>query len=991
MEERNSHERVQMMEPNLILTSKQDRFPMRTKANLTHSLTFAAIRRLAMRLAAFVLLFPAGKTWCQIAVRVPDEVLDVRDISVANGSVWLATTKGAYKVEGNSANPFSDERMVVNTVASDGNSVWLATASGAYRIEGQKALRSPDQFLDIPSLTVADDSKVWLATYDGAIVFDGQNMKRLGPPRSGAHDITAVGDAIWVATDVGAYKITSNGSIRLITPSPVFVNSIKAIQGSVWIATRKGAFQVTGEKPPEVFRPNDDVTRVCDLNGEIWLASTTGAYRVSGKQADPVPNVTMAVEDIVTLDGTTWLATNRGAFRMKEGKVSSTPELNQATKSIQKLNDEIWFSTYHGAFLLKDDRFLRVPNVDSEVQKIKLLNNVVWMATNKGAFKVSNVGIRIKTASLDSWWKWIVEKISPWPVYVEGDVSVTGNYVSADGAAVSSPNSADPRFQAVLKSLNSGEPCTISEDEYSGVSGDKDYAYIARIHTGRANLCVGVRDRWGNTAQEAMQVWVLPGPVTVGIVTPLLWFCLLAILIALAPYSEFTNDLLMNPWLRNVSSFGLIPLAMTTFPAIRFHILKRYLKTLGDDRTFKEIIKKYQIPAEKFDPSHFGDRLSSERALQLTGQSGIGKTSFLTFLTAAYAAQGRRGKGIPVHPRPILPFPVIPVFIPLGRYQGQKVEDMVAAQLDSYGRLTDKQMASWYVKQGGFVCLFDGLNEVDDSTRNDVNRFIDEGRQRSYFCVTSQEAYPRFSWIREVRLAYLTDQNVKDIIESRLTPKKVAETLAQFSRETFNQYKLPQDLEFLLQMLTDGNSAMVPQTKSKLYDSVLSPIFATWKDEGRSDFPDLLTARAYEMLVTRDPRFNSPAMQPAEELTGPLVVRKLLLQRDSGLYFQHNLIRDYLGSAYLKTRWRELLPDIKVPIDSNWLEILRFVLAGLIDPKVCKEFLYAVFERNRTVAGELFTWIDSAQIGLTADWSAEFRLKIADAVLDTRQVDSRPQ
>jgi len=187
-----------------------------------------------------------------------------------------------------------------------------------------------------------------------------------------------------------------------------------------------------------------------------------------------------------------------------------------------------------------------------------------------------------------------------------------------------------------------------------------------------------------------------------------------------------------------------------------------------------------------------------------------------------------------------------------------------------------------------------------------------------------------------------------------------------------------------LQILTDAKSVAVPQSKAQLYESVLSPVFAAWKEEGRADFSDLLAARAYEMLVTRDPRLNGPNVHLAEELTGPLVVRKLLTQRDSGFYFQHNLIRDYLGSLYLQSRWRQALADISVSIDSNWLEILRFVLTGLTQPQVCKEFLYALFQKNRKLAEELFTWLDSSQPDLTEDWSGTFKVKIAEAILDSR-------
>ena len=980
--------------------------PMTILAKSQSSRTAGKLLRFALRIILSLVLFPALHAWCQVAVRVPDETLSVQDISLVNGSVWLATTKGAYRVAGNSATPLQIKELTampepkvpfpdsleVKKIASAGNALWLATSSGAYRIQGQLVSRVPDQLLEVNSLAVTADSKVWLATFEGAFLLNGQNAVSLGPKDDDVRDVVLIGDSIWIITDRGAYRANPDGSLKQITPAPVHVNDITAARGSVWIATEKGALRVTNDGHVDVVRPDLNVLRVSEAKGDAWLASQTGAFRVHGTGADRVPNVEMVVEDVAAIDGEIWLATNRGAFRIKDD--SPTPslslELAHRTKSIRKFNDGIWFSTFDGAFLLKDGRFSRVPNVDSEIQEIKVLNNDLWIASTKGAFRVSDVGIRINLANSDSIWKKLIDKVSPWPIYVAGEVSVTADYVAADGTSSSSPDLADPRFQAVLKTLGPGQSCpTISENEYSGVP-EKGTSYIAKLELGRSRLCIGVKDRSGNTAQQEMDVWALPGPGIVAVITGAFWLSALATLIALAPFNSFVNDILMNPWLRNIGSFGLIPLAVTSFPSIRRHMLKRYVKNLEGDRVFVETARTYQVPDEKFEPPQFRKRLADERVLLITGRSGIGKTSYLRLLTATSTTQGRTpsdstgshpGNG---HSDLASSSENIPVFIPLGRYQGQRVEDMVGAQLDSYGGLKDKQIVSWYVNQGGFLYLIDGLNEVDEATRNNVNRFIDEGRRKNEFCVSSQESYPGFAWITEVRLAYLSPDNIRKIIRARLSDRKASETLAQFSQRTFAEYKLPQDVEFLLQTLSDSNSSAVPQSKAELYESVLSPVFAVWREEGRADFPDLLAARAYSMLVTRDPHLNGTNVQLAEELTAPLIVRKLITQRDTGIYFQHNLIRDYLASLYLQPRWRQVLADNGLSIDSNWFEALRFVLATFTQLQVCKEFLYAVFEKNRTLAGELFTWLDSSQPGLTAEWSGAFKVKIAEAVLDSR-------
>src|ERR1700752_3644405 len=111
------------------------------------------------RFVILAILHPALAAWSQVAIRVSDEVLDVQDVSYVDGSFWLATTKGAYKVQGISAIPLRvgdlipdkpldhpiPELLNVKRIVAVGNTVWLVTHnSGAYRIVGQHVNRFPE-------------------------------------------------------------------------------------------------------------------------------------------------------------------------------------------------------------------------------------------------------------------------------------------------------------------------------------------------------------------------------------------------------------------------------------------------------------------------------------------------------------------------------------------------------------------------------------------------------------------------------------------------------------------------------------------------------------------------------------------------------------------------------------------------------------------------------------------------------------------------------
>jgi hypothetical protein len=924
--------------------------------------------------------------WAQVAVRIPDSELDVQDIAIVNDSQWLATTTGAYQVKAGHATRIPDLSIPANKIALSGEDVWLATSIGAYRIRRGDTKRIPDRILNVLSVSVITN-QVWLATADGAYVSDGENIKAIGPPGELVQAISNDGNTFWLGTDRGAYKIDSNGTPVRVTPEPVFVSSIASIKSEVWIATPHGAFRVKSDGTLELLGQELNVRQVSEVNGEIWLATSTGAYRISGKLCVRSPDLELSVEDITQIDNDLWLSTSRGAYRIRENQITTFPGEAAPVKRVVKINGGIWLLGYHGAFLVHNDRAARIPNVDLEAQQVIASGDDTWMATSLGSFEVKNLNISIQVKNSDSWWKWLIDKLSPWPVLVDGDASVDIRYIAQDGSTVSSDQLIDPNFVVVQEFSKPALEKSIHEGRSSPASG-----FLMKLASGKRDLYFSVRDKWGNTAEAQMGIWVLPGPLIISIAVPIFWLCILAVMIGLAPVSESVNTLLMNPWLRNVSSFGLIPLTLSVSASVRRHMLKRYIGNLRNDKSFAEWLQRYQMPDEQFSAFKFGERLSKERVLQVTGQSGIGKTSFLKYLTAAYA----NGSSLPTvsnNASQNLPSATdtvaeshskyfVPVFVPLVRYQGQKADEMVAAQLASYGSLTDRQIVAWYIQQGEFLFLFDGLNEVDEGTRSEINRFVDLGRRKNLFCVSSQETYPAMAWIAAVKMSYLTSENVKEIVVSSLGMQAAKAALSQFKEATFVLYKVPQDLEFLIQMCREHPETKVPQSKSQLYDCVLNPVFEKWNEEGRNDFAEVLAKRAYEMIKSRDPLLSGTVLQFPGELTSPLLFKKLLVQRDDKFYFQHNLVRDYLGSIYLQTDWRALLKD-ETTVDSNWVEMLKFLIARFEDSRPCKDMLYLLIDKNRRIAGELFNWLQSERPDLSRDWSAEFKVKLAESLLGT--------
>src|SRR3990170_5352893 len=222
-------------------------------------------------------------------------------------------------------------------------------------------------------------------------------------------------------------------------------------------------------------------------------------------------------------------------------------------------------------------------------------------------------------------------------------------------------------------------------------------------------------------------------PITAGALLILAVVVIWAIIIALAPYLLFCHKLLMNPKLRRFASLGIVPLAMFIFPFVRRHILRRYLRGLRRDVATAEWLTRYVLPSNDYKADRFGSLLKRQRRLLLLGPSGIGKTSYLKYLTASYSDKRKKDSRLEN---------LIPVFFPLALYQTQDLHSLFHQQLSHYGQFTDARLNSWFLKKGGFLLLIDGLNEVNQSKRQQIAGFVGQYTGNNYICFSSQEIYP---------------------------------------------------------------------------------------------------------------------------------------------------------------------------------------------------------------------------------------------------------
>jgi len=433
------------------------------------------------------------------------------------------------------------------------------------------------------------------------------------------------------------------------------------------------------------------------------------------------------------------------------------------------------------------------------------------------------------------------------------------------------------------------------------------------------------------------------------------------IIVALAPYLLFCHGWLMKPKLRRFGSLGIVPLAMFLFPFVRRHILRRYLRGLRRDVATAEWITRYVLPSNDYKADRFGSLIKKQRKILLLGPSGIGKTSYLKYLTACNSAKRKKDSRLDN---------LIPVFFPLALYQTQELQSLFHQQLSHYGQLTDARLNSWFLKKGGFLLLIDGLNEVNQTKRQQIATFGGQYNKSNYFCFSSQESYPEFQSAEKLELIGLEPEKVREFISRRLEREKAEYVIKHFNQPAYNLYRLPQNLEFGLDIVECNNP--LPLARRDLYETVMAPVLKLWDQTQRTDYPVMLFSRAYDMLKAGHPFFESQNDPSKDDYLTPLLRYKVLVPYGDHYLLRHDLIRAYLANKYFSSRWQDLLIKDTVSTSSSWRSMLEFVLLDFQRQIDSREFLFAVSLKNHQLAGDLFRWLSKSQPELCSDWADDF-------------------
>jgi energy-coupling factor transporter ATP-binding protein EcfA2 len=285
----------------------------------------------------------------------------VNSLSYLNGSIWLATRAGAYRLDGNKPVLVSDKGQVVRHVQLVGNEIWLATSEGAYPLNTLK--RTPDYNLDVRRI-VEIGKELWLSTKSGAYHSTRTNLVPIAGPdlKLSVHAIQSINGKIWVGTESGLYTYDGK-DLNRVSDNTLLVNNIVHLDDRIWVATLQGAYVIEANALKPVLTQEFDVKQIRKVRGKIWLGvgnsnGLGGVYRVD---EDVVISIKPGNSDSwwgsllkVVLGGNVWSAgvirpqvqyrgrtTNKDPYGNevpRQFEVIVTPSLGEFTKAVQAKN-----------------------------------------------------------------------------------------------------------------------------------------------------------------------------------------------------------------------------------------------------------------------------------------------------------------------------------------------------------------------------------------------------------------------------------------------------------------------------------------------------------------------------------------------------------------------------------------------------------------------------------------------------------------------------
>jgi len=273
-----------------------------------------------------------------------------------------------------------------------------------------------------------------------------------------------------------------------------------------------------------------------------------------------------------------------------------------------------------------------------------------------------------------------------------------------------------------------------------------------------------------------------------------------------------------RPWDEDVDS---LPVSEVVQLELREEEQKEEKKSLIK---YSEIEKHSEVLSKSL---MFADAIKEKPRLLIIGDPGAGKSTSLQWITYSYAEQ------IVNHSQKELP---VPIYLRLKWYNGSLLK-LIATYFGENGIVCDEETIINWIKKEKFIFLFDGFDELDDSSKclKDIKNLIGACSGESRFVVTSRkiEALKDFKSLKfeNVDVKQLSNPQMELFTEKYLDKEGGDRLLKEIKRNNLlTEARNPLILWFMI-VEFQRDESQISENKGVLFKNVIEHHFLKEWDE----------------------------------------------------------------------------------------------------------------------------------------------------------------